>query len=302
MALFVNARTYQVLYVIRQLARADKDATVAAIGDFIADRRKAAPDTYSNAYISPGNLVEMCQRLTQEGLLTPGPAFELTPQGSLMADVINDVDACTSTFIEGYKGIVVEEALRQRARVGLGPATQQDLAQATGFSVDSVRRGISELGVAVVTTSSGRVQNYVLASPPPVQPADGGLLDDFDDAPIPVVSDPPSVDPTGDVQTPVVPQAPEPSQDVDLGKLLESVDEPDLPPAPVPLPMTTAVPSDTTATTDIWDSVPEELREALILKAQALRMSFLDYLTAIEQDHTTKMRVALFGTALSRSN
>lgn len=284
MALFVNARTYQVLYIIRQLARADKDATATAISGFIAERRHAAPDTYANAYIPPGNLSESLQRLAQEGVLTRGPAFQMTPKGSQMADVLDDVDACTTTFIEGYKGLIVEAALKQRVRVGLPPATQQDLAQATGLSVDSVRRGLSELEGKVITTATGRVQTYTLSSPPAAQAATSDdPLAGFDDSPLV---------PTPDPEVSHDPEDPEST--VDIAKLLEGID--DSPPtAPVPEPCD---PDEEDAPGDEspgWDDVPRWVRDGFAAKAQAAGLSLTEFLIQLDRRMTAQIQIALFG-------
>lgn len=292
MALFVNARTYEVLYIIRQLARADKDATVTAISGFIAERRHAAPDTYANAYISPGNLTESLQRLVQEGVLTLGPAFAMTPKGSQMADVLDDVDACTTTFLEGYKGIIVEAALKQRVRLNLPPASQQDLAQATGLSVDSVRRGLSELEGTVITTAMGRTQTYTLANPPAVPvpsstlPA-ADILGDFDDSPLVPDSAP---DPVAE---------PDADETVDIARLLEGVDEAPAAPTPDPTPATpTPDPTPAAPTPDgpfDWNAVPVDLREAFVQKAKATRMTLTQFLAHLDETLTAQLRATLFG-------
>lgn len=165
----VSARTFQLLYIIRQRALLDQRTVVSDFSDFIADRRKTAPALYGQAYISPSAILDLLHRMTVGGLLTNDDGeYQLEHLGSQMADLLDGIDACTTGFIENYKEMVVKAALEQRARLGQGPATQQNLANATNISLDSTRRGLEALVNAgtVIEHSTGRACTYTLAVAP----------------------------------------------------------------------------------------------------------------------------------------
>ena len=167
----VSARTFQLLYIIRQRALQDQSTRLTDFSEFIADRRKTAPALYGNAYISPSALTDLLGRMAIENLVTATDGeYQLEHMGSQMADLLTDLDACTTGFIENYKEAVVKAALEQRARLGQGPATQRDLAAITNISVDSTRRALETLVASgvVIENTSGRNQTYTLTTPPMV--------------------------------------------------------------------------------------------------------------------------------------
>ena len=167
----VSARTFQLLYIIRQRALQDQSTRLTDFSEFIADRRKTAPALYGNAYISPSALTDLLGRMAIENLVTATDGeYQLEHMGSQMADLLTDLDACTTGFIENYKEAVVKAALEQRARLGQGPATQLDLAAITNISVDSTRRALETLVASgvVIENTSGRNQTYTLTTPPMV--------------------------------------------------------------------------------------------------------------------------------------
>ena len=143
----VNARTFQILYIVRQRAVADQTTSSGEISEFIADRRKSAPESYGKAYIAPSALTQMLQRMTTvEHLLTVDDGvYEFTPQGSQMADLLVDVDACSDLFIDSYKEAVCLAVLQQRQRLGQPPANPREVAAIANISLDSARRGLTAL-------------------------------------------------------------------------------------------------------------------------------------------------------------
>ena len=146
----VNARTFQVLSIIRERALADLTTTQEDISEFIANHRKISPVNYNRAYISPSALASILDRMAgPDDLLSQGTKneFWMSPMGSQMADLLVDIDGCSNLFIDNYKKMVCYAALQQRSRLGQGAATPNDIADATGLSGDSVRRGLSDLVV-----------------------------------------------------------------------------------------------------------------------------------------------------------
>lgn len=176
----VSARTFQLLYIIRQRALQDQSTRLTDFSEFIADRRKTAPALYGNAYISPSALTDLLSRMTIENLVTATDGeYQLEHMGSQMADLLTGLDACTTGFIENYKEAVVKAALEQRVRLGQGPATQRDLAATTNISIDSTRRGLESLVASgvVIENTSGRNQTYTLATPPMATPPAPAITD-----------------------------------------------------------------------------------------------------------------------------
>jgi len=165
----VNARTFQVLSIIRERALADLTTTQEDISESIANHRKISPGNYNRAYISPSALVSILDRMVgPDDLLSHGEEndYWLTPMGSQMADLLVNIDGCSNLFIDNYKKMVCYAALQQHSRLGLGPATPSDIANATGLSGDSVRRGLSDLvqDNQVEEDRSGRPNLYTLPS------------------------------------------------------------------------------------------------------------------------------------------
>jgi len=190
----VNARTYQILYIVRQRAQNDKKTTFDDFANFIAERRLSAPGAYSRAYINPGNMASNVHRMTTgDGLLTIDTVYrtyQLTALGSQMADLLVDIDACSDHFIENYKMLVCGGVLQQRRRLGwMGGVCTREVAANANISLDSARRGLTDLeesarstGDKVHLTFQDRNYYYSLLKPAPVP--------EVDDAPIAVDEDP----------------------------------------------------------------------------------------------------------------
>ena len=163
----VSARTFQLLYIVRQRALKDLHTTLPDFSAFIAERRAEAPQTYDRAYISPSSLQEILDRMCSpmENLLAHSQGqFSLDFMGSQMADLLDGIDGCSSIFIDGYKEQVVKAVLEQRLRLGMPPANQRDIAATANISLDSARRGLQTLVDSGVITEStkGRNQTYAL--------------------------------------------------------------------------------------------------------------------------------------------
>lgn len=144
----VSARTFQILYVIRQRALEDLPTKFDDFGDFFSARRKQAPDIYGRAYIAPSALTPLLQRMTTgDNLLTLAEdgEYEFTPQGSQMADLLDGYDACSVHFIDDYKAKVCLAVLKQRQRLGQGPINPREAAALANISLDSARRGMTSL-------------------------------------------------------------------------------------------------------------------------------------------------------------
>ena len=173
----VNARTFQILYIVRARASEDKPTRLDDFAEFIADRRKSAPDIYSRAYIAPSAMVPILQRMTTgDNLLTLDPvshSYEFTPRGSQMADLLIDLDACSEQFIDNYKEKVCQAVLQQRQRLGQGAATAREVAAIANISLDSARRGLESLGDQGLAEYTGdRTLVYSLPKVPEVVKVD----------------------------------------------------------------------------------------------------------------------------------
>jgi len=186
----INARTFQVLYIIRERAVADHETKAEHISAFIMARRKDAPGSYSRAYIAPGALDQILQRMTTgEGLLTlEDGEYLFTPKGSQMADLLDGLDACSDKFIDNYKELVSLAVLQQRLRLGQGPANPREVAAISNISLDSARRGLSDLVEAgtVVEDRSSRTPTYAACGievddEPDQCEGCGGATDDLND-------------------------------------------------------------------------------------------------------------------------
>ena len=102
----INARTFQLLYITRQRALKDLPTKVKDMSTFINKRRKANPSMYEKAYLAPASIRDMVQRMTTgEGLLTIADEgnLELTVRGSQMADLLSEIDACSTFFHADWK-------------------------------------------------------------------------------------------------------------------------------------------------------------------------------------------------------
>ena len=90
----INARTFQILYIIRERAVADLATTAKHVSAFIMARRKDAPAIYSRSYIAPGAVQQILNRMTTgEGLLTlEDNEYLFTAKGSLMADLLAELE------------------------------------------------------------------------------------------------------------------------------------------------------------------------------------------------------------------
>lgn len=299
----VSARTFQVLYIIRQRALDDLSTRADDVGPFITARRKATPALYEQAYLSPAALSDLLNRMsTTEGLLTAESdgTYQMTPQGSQMADLLRDLNACSDSFIEGYKEQVVKAALQQRSRLGQGPTNQREIAALTNISLDSVRRGLLTLmeNGTVVEDKAGRFQVYSLAQPPvvlpvvPDQPTPENPLAGFDD---------------DDEVLPVPPQVPLDASDLaslDDGEpdpvVEEEVEE-------VPLSLGTILQDDEGASEEVtpsavpapsepsvWAAVPADVQQVHIDIAKGLGLRLEVYLESLAQVTRRRLRNALF--------
>jgi hypothetical protein len=178
----VNARTFQILYIVRQRALTDLPTTMDDILSFIACRRRDAPDIYHRAYIAPSALVPLLHRMTTgEGLLMVEPTtseYQLSTRGSQMADLLDGTDACGNSFLEFYKEEVCLAVLKQRQRLNQPPANPREIAALANISLDSARRGLTALveNLQIVEDRTMRTPTYMRpdfrASAPPVAPVD----------------------------------------------------------------------------------------------------------------------------------
>ena len=325
----VSARTFQLLYIIRQRMGLNQSTKLADFSEFIADRRKTAPALYGNAYISPSALQDLLGRMTIENLVTPNDGgYQLEHMGSQMADLLTGIDACTTGFIENYKEMVVKAALEQRARLGQGPANQREIAAVTNISLDSARRGLETLvkDGTVIENSTGRSQTYTLATPPMTA--------------IPSIMDTQEVV-IAEVQANIAAQD---AQD-DIKKALSSIDDSD---APIPLSAvlqddgpdvepaavvtqdeTTEAPEECTSCAAqvapenehpageedgeedflledqgegeplileySWDSVPMQVRDAIFIQAEAAGMTLPQFLLSVVETNQRRIRRAING-------
>lgn len=170
----VNARTFQILYIIRRRTTGDEGPTTQAdILKFIANRRREKVSMlYAKAYISPSSLTGILKRMsTVENLLefdASDSSYGLSVVGSQMADLLKNIDACTVAFIGHYKREICKAALEQCERLGLGPATPREIAATARISLDSARRGLAELLDLdrVIEDRSSRTATYILKKIP----------------------------------------------------------------------------------------------------------------------------------------
>lgn len=305
----VSARTFQLLYIVRQRALKDLPTRLSDFGKFIATRRAEAPQTYDRAYISPTALQDSLDRMVSNDSLLSlnNGVYEFEFMGSQMADLLTNIDACSSAFIDGYKEQVVKAVLEQRARLGQPPANQRDVAGAANLSLDSARRGLQtlmETGL-VVEYATGRTQTYALVHPPAavVKPAPvaadstedtdnikAALAGIDDDDLLPgkapgkapgkteeVVEEPPVA--LSDVLQDDGPDV----EPMTFGDVLENPpeDPPEEKAQPEPNPYD-------------WDNVPLDVRNMHILMAKACDMTIGDYLTRLAETNMMRFRKALF--------
>jgi len=167
----VNARTFQVLYILRQRALEDLRTYQSDFTDFIAQRRASAPEVYEKAYIAPSALTLILQRMTTtDGLFTfsSTDGYEFTVRGSQMADLMLHLDGCSSWFVDNYKQAVCHAVLQQRSRLGQGPAQPNDVAAIANISRDSAHRGLTACAEAGEATEhrNGRMTTYELLCAP----------------------------------------------------------------------------------------------------------------------------------------
>jgi len=312
----VSARTFQLLYIVRQRALKDLPTTVHDFSAFISERRAEAPLAYDRAYIAPSAIQDILDRMCSpmENLLVHNNGqFEFEFMGSQMADLLDDIDACSSAFIDGYKEQVVKAVLEQRARLNQPRANQRDIAACANISLDSARRGLQTLMDAglVIEYATGRTQTYELAKPPAV-----------------VVQAP--VQPTS-IRDALAGISDDPAKPVIIPEALRSLNEEDLLPgqpddAPVPLgtvlqdggpdvdiPMAKddsdeaspvaegqedlhdledEIPPQTSRRYD-WQRVPDFIQADLIVQAKACDMSLADYLNYLVQTASLRFRKSL---------
>lgn len=163
----INARTFQLLYITRQRALKDLPTKVKDMSTFINKRRKANPSMYEKAYLAPASIRDMVQRMTTgEGLLTIADEgnLELTVRGSQMADLLSEIDACSTFFHADWKKHICKAVLKQRFRLGQGPITPREAAVIANISLDSARRGLAAVAQEgeAVEDRAGRTPLYEL--------------------------------------------------------------------------------------------------------------------------------------------
>lgn len=314
----VSARTFQLLYIVRQRALEDKGTRLEDFSEFIAERRKAIPDLYTNAYISPSALLDLLDRMsTTERLLVHEATGEytFTPAGSQMADLLSEIDACSYHFIDNYKEKVVLAALKQRHRLGQGAATQREVASVTNISLDSARRGLAALidQDLVQEEKDGRSAVYSLKNPPASTTATVVIDLSEDDTPDPEPKDPELAAALAqtDDGTP-----PRPVGDTYVRDALAGFDDSDevLPvrgPEPDPEDMPLSVgnilgdeqpdideafkePTDCGREKDDWHDVPKDIRQGHKVLAEAAGVSLTDYLRILLEKHKDRVKTALF--------
>lgn len=309
----INARTFQLLYIIRQRALVeDEKTTLDDMGEFIADRRDNAPNLYDKAYIAPSAMDQMVKRMAVgEGLVTRDTHgnIELTVKGSRMADLITDIDACSTYFLDNYKEAVCMAVLRQRERLGQGPVSPRECAVIANISLDSARRGLAaatERGDAE-EMREGRATTYSVKSGAPVPrtpvspdtPAlsDNEVEDDKSSSVREALADIDEED--------FVPGLDLSDEDVDtLADLLSKEDEEDDEGEALTDPAAAAyealadhIKTEVTKHADAdasWDNVPDEVRVKLFHQATACGMTLAQFLSEISEANRRAMVAALF--------
>jgi len=337
----INARTFEILYIVRQRAMLDLPTKLEDFSEFIAARRKDAPDIYYRAYIAPSALVPLLHRMTTgEGLLTFGGhsqdcEYEFTPRGSQMADLLVDLDACTTRFLENYKEEICLAVLQQRQRLGQGPVNPREVAAIANISLDSARRGLEALASGnrgVVEDRSERTPTYAIEAATPVEEDEdeGGVteadieaaaripldenedpiraalrdLENEDDAWATAGPPPPAADEDEELELPLA-----------LGQILAD-DGPDEEPPPkwsgdpfafAPQGVEYEEHEEDRAEEALrqldkmpeddycWENVPAETREGIIIRAKAAGMPLNKFLFLLNQLHEAQVRAALFG-------
>lgn len=326
----INARTFEILYIVRQRAVLDLPTKLNDFSEFIAARRKTAPDIYHRAYIAPSALVPLLHRMTTgEGVLTLSISgeYEFIPRGSQMADLLVDLDACTTRFIENYKEEICLAVLQQRQRLGQGSVNPREVAAIANISLDSARRGLEALiGTrGVVEDRSERTPTYAIEAATPVEEDDDdeGVteadieaaaripLDDDEDPIASALRDLENEDEAWATAGPPPPAADESDElelPLALGQILADEgpddDEP-VPPAPSNDPFAfvpSAVAEEPEEDEDLtkadpyaWEDVPKEVLEGFVLRAKAAGMTLAGFLDGLNQLHEAQVRSALFG-------
>ena len=327
----VNARTFQVLYVIRQRALADLDTTRTDIGEFIAGRRESAPESYDKAYIAPSALQLILQRMTTtDGLLMlEGKlAYGFTPKGSQMADLMQHLDGCSTWFIDNYKEAVSHAVLKQRSRLGQGRITPREVASIANISLDSARRGLAAcFNEGNASEDRGeRTPTYALidvakADPESPEEIDKTYLAGDDEPPEPgsIASALADIDESDDwpIEGDQIPEADPDSLVLKLGAILQD-DGPDDeveelcshlanlgvdvgdetvgPQDEAPGPFNLDDPADDEETFDDydWRGVPPSIQNGFVLRAMAAGVTLAQFLDILGLTHERKIREALF--------
>jgi len=325
----INARTFEVLYIIRQRALRDLPTTMDDISTFIADRRKDAPDIYGKAYIAPSALVPLLDRLTTgEGLLTlDSHEYEFTPKGSQMADLLVYIDACSANFIENYKEMIALAVLQQRQRIGQGPVSPREASAISNISLDSARRGLAALvekGLCIEDRSE-RTPTYSVQAPvaaPTLADKSATATDIEATAHVPLDEDDPIAATLANIGEEdeswiTAGGAPPPEDEVDLLPVALSgilgddgpdedeprdddgprEGEPELVVTLIGLRTNDPEVDDPTADPYAWENVSPEERAEFITQAKACGLDLEEFVSALNQRHQRKLRCAIFGTA-----
>jgi len=317
----VNARTFQILYIIHTRDLVDQSTAYDDFASFIAERRKSAPDTYSRAYISPSALVPLLDRMLVGQLITHdliSREYSLTPRGSQMADLLDFEDACTNYFIDNYKKLICLAVIRQRQQLGLGPISSRDAAAIANISRDSARRGMIALAADAfaIESRSDSTPEYSLPTPetspatltPPVTPEEDGAVNTPADSNLDIINAVLSeIDESNGI-----PMDFEDDEDplISLNKILQGDDDDDDQPRfnlPTPTiededpvtdveePLMTEEEPVVEESIYVWGNVDKAVQDDMVSQAKALGMTLENYIYLVVWNHQKKMREALFG-------
>ena len=308
----VSARTYQMLYILRQRTLDDLPTQQDDFAAFIAERRKDTPGVYDKAYISPSAIEDLLHRMAlMENLITGDGTYQLTALGSQMADLLVDVDACSTYFIDNYKEVVVRAVLAQRARLGQPPANQREIAAIANISLDSVRRGIQSLSDdGSLVEHHGKVITYALAHAPAVASPAAATTADIPDASLavdPLKAALAAIDDDNIIITePFTDEGPDPEdKPYPVGQILgrdrwvvkiededEDYAERNSKRAPDQDLLRDLGLEDTKVWE--WEHVPTAIRDGHMLLAESLGMTLTDYFAALLRMNKAKVRDVLF--------
>lgn len=325
----VSARTFQALYIVRQRAVNDLPTVFDDFGAFIAARRKDAPDIYHKAYMNPSALGPLLHRMTTgDNVLTlTSGLYDFTPMGSQMADLLVDIDACGSRFIENYKEEIALAVLQQRQRIGQGPVTPRETASIANISLDSARRGLSTLVAKGLCEENrdGRTPVYELTTPEASVEDKKRIDADIEKAARIPLNDGDDNDPNFEGFTQALNIAMSGKIDPEVSNILDGIDEDDSnwvgdPPPPVDdddndllaLPLGKILGDDEPErvgpfqfkskheellrSPHDWNAVTDQVQASLITQAQACGMDLNEFMDTLARANKMRMAKALHVT------